>query len=85
MWELWSYGEMPYKGWTNAKVVAEVADGYRFVFSVSFFIFEFLLNLCYFCSLPQPKNCPEHIYGMMLGCWTDSAEVRLNFGSWMFI
>ena len=29
MWELWSYGAMPYKGWTNEVVMAQVTKGFR--------------------------------------------------------
>jgi len=29
LWEMWSYGEMPYKGWPNDKVMAEVQGGFR--------------------------------------------------------
>lgn len=26
--------------------------------------------------LPMPKNCPEFLYGLMLGCWTAEAKER---------
>lgn len=29
LWEIWTYGEMPYKGWTNKKVAEQVSEGYR--------------------------------------------------------
>ena len=29
LWEIWSYAEMPYKGWNNKKVTEQVSAGYR--------------------------------------------------------
>ena len=29
LWEIWSYAEMPYKGWNNKKVTEEVSNGFR--------------------------------------------------------
>jgi len=29
LWEIWSYADMPYKGWNNKKVTEEVSNGYR--------------------------------------------------------
>jgi len=29
LWEIWSYAEMPYKGWNNKKVTEQVGNGYR--------------------------------------------------------
>ena len=29
LWEIWSYAEMPYKGWANKKVTEQVSGGYR--------------------------------------------------------
>ncbi len=29
LWEIWSYAELPYKGWNNKKVTEQVSAGYR--------------------------------------------------------
>jgi len=29
LWEIWTYAEMPYKGWTNKKVAQQIQNGYR--------------------------------------------------------
>ena len=26
LWEMWSYAELPYKGWSNSKVIEQVAN-----------------------------------------------------------
>ena len=29
LWEIWSYADLPYKGWSNKQVSEEVNNGYR--------------------------------------------------------
>ena len=29
--------------------------------------------------MPQPDNCPEVLYGVMLDCWNENADLRPSF------
>lgn len=37
LWEMWSYAELPYKGWTNKKVIEQVGSDFCLILSVFFF------------------------------------------------
>lgn len=58
LYEIITYGKMPYSGMTGAHVIQLLSQNYR---------------------LPQPPNCPEQFYNIMLACWDAEPRQRPSF------
>ncbi|XP_068119935.1 tyrosine-protein kinase Srms-like [Hyperolius riggenbachi] len=58
VYEVYTFGDTPYKGWNNKDVYAKVFKGYR---------------------LPQPPNCTNEMYNVMMTCWKESPKDRPSF------
>ncbi|XP_040835921.1 tyrosine-protein kinase FRK [Ochotona curzoniae] len=58
LYEIITYGKMPYSGMTGAQVIQLLSQNYR---------------------LPQPPNCPEQFYAIMLECWKTEPKERPAF------
>ncbi|EHB15313.1 Tyrosine-protein kinase FRK [Heterocephalus glaber] len=58
LYEIITYGKMPYTGRTGAEVIQMLSQNYR---------------------LPQPPNCPEQFYSIMLECWNAEPTERPTF------
>ena len=60
LYEIITYGRIPYPSMTNTVVLAQLQQGYR---------------------MPQPMECPDKIYDIMLDCWREKPENRPSFKS----
>ncbi|XP_005409816.1 PREDICTED: tyrosine-protein kinase FRK isoform X2 [Chinchilla lanigera] len=58
LYEIITYGKMPYSGRTCAEVIQMLRQNYR---------------------LPQPTNCPQQFYNIMLECWKEEPKERPTF------
>lgn len=58
LYEIITYGKMPYSGMTGAQVIQMLSQNYR---------------------LPQPLNCPQNLYSIMLQCWDAEPKQRPKF------
>ncbi|EDL04893.1 fyn-related kinase, isoform CRA_b, partial [Mus musculus] len=58
LYEIITYGKMPYSGMTGAQVIQMLSQNYR---------------------LPQPSNCPQQFYSIMLECWNVEPKQRPTF------
>ncbi|KAM5257200.1 tyrosine-protein kinase FRK [Ctenodactylus gundi] len=58
LYEIITYGKMPYTGMTGAQVIQMLGQNYR---------------------LPQPPNCPQQFYTIMLSCWHAEPRERPTF------
>ncbi|XP_003781652.1 tyrosine-protein kinase FRK [Otolemur garnettii] len=58
LYEIITYGKMPYSGMTGAQVIQMLSQNYR---------------------LPQPSNCPQQFYSIMLECWNAEPKERPTF------
>ncbi|XP_048209900.1 tyrosine-protein kinase FRK [Perognathus longimembris pacificus] len=58
LYEIITYGKMPYSGMTGAQVIQMLGLDYR---------------------LPQPSNCPQQFYSIMLECWNSEPKERPTF------
>ncbi|XP_004648274.1 tyrosine-protein kinase FRK, partial [Octodon degus] len=58
LYEIITYGKMPYSGRTGAEVIQMLRQNYR---------------------LPQPTNCPQKFYNIMLECWKEEPKERPTF------
>ncbi|XP_045699702.1 tyrosine-protein kinase FRK [Phyllostomus hastatus] len=64
LYEIITYGKMPYSGMTGAQVIHMLSQNYR---------------------LPQPPECPEQLYKIMMMCWKAEPKERPTFETlhWM--
>ncbi|CAO2628006.1 Tyrosine-protein kinase FRK [Lemmus lemmus] len=58
LYEIITYGKIPYSGMTGAQVIQMLSQNYR---------------------LPQPPNCPQQFYNIMLQCWDTEPQQRPKF------
>ncbi|XP_027675636.1 tyrosine-protein kinase FRK [Chelonia mydas] len=58
LFEIITYGKMPYSGLMGYQVIQKLDKGYR---------------------IPQPDNCPNKLYDIMLECWSAEPKVRPTF------
>uniref|UniRef100_A0A8C3SSD8 Tyrosine-protein kinase n=1 Tax=Chelydra serpentina TaxID=8475 RepID=A0A8C3SSD8_CHESE len=58
LFEIITYGKMPYSGMMGYQVIQKLDKGYR---------------------IPQPANCPNKLYNIMLECWSAEPKVRPTF------
>ncbi|CAI5769980.1 tyrosine-protein kinase FRK [Podarcis lilfordi] len=58
LFEITTYGKMPYSGLTGVQVLQKLDQGYR---------------------IPQPENCPQELYNIMLQCWNVEPKERPTF------
>ncbi|XP_044305078.1 tyrosine-protein kinase FRK isoform X2 [Varanus komodoensis] len=58
LFEIITYGKMPYAGMMGFQVLQKLDQGYR---------------------IPQPANCPQELYNIMLQCWNDKPNDRPTF------
>ncbi|XP_036103648.1 tyrosine-protein kinase FRK [Molossus molossus] len=58
LYEIITYGKIPYSGMTGAQVIQMLSQNYR---------------------LPQPSNCPQQFYNIMLECWNAEPKERPKF------
>ncbi|XP_048348429.1 tyrosine-protein kinase FRK [Sphaerodactylus townsendi] len=58
LFEIITYGKMPYSGMMGPQVIQKLDQGYR---------------------IPQPENCPQELYNIMLQCWNVEPQERPTF------
>uniref|UniRef100_A0A6J0V0S4 Tyrosine-protein kinase n=1 Tax=Pogona vitticeps TaxID=103695 RepID=A0A6J0V0S4_9SAUR len=58
LFEIITYGKMPYAGLMGFQVLQKLDQGYR---------------------IPQPANCPQELYNIMLQCWNAEPKERPTF------
>ncbi|XP_062981811.1 tyrosine-protein kinase FRK isoform X1 [Elgaria multicarinata webbii] len=58
LFEIITYGKMPYAGLMGFQVLQKLDQGYR---------------------IPQPANCPQELYNIMLQCWNVEPKDRPTF------
>uniref|UniRef100_A0AAQ4S4B7 Tyrosine-protein kinase n=1 Tax=Gasterosteus aculeatus aculeatus TaxID=481459 RepID=A0AAQ4S4B7_GASAC len=58
LFEIITYGKIPYPGMTKGEVISSVQRGYR---------------------MPQPGNCPNELYAIVMLCWKNKPEDRPTF------
>uniref|UniRef100_H0VXM2 non-specific protein-tyrosine kinase n=1 Tax=Cavia porcellus TaxID=10141 RepID=H0VXM2_CAVPO len=58
LYEIITYGKVPYSGKTHNEVVLMLRQNYR---------------------LPQPPNCPQKFYNIMMECWHENPKERPTF------
>lgn len=92
MWEVFSYGEMPYTKLNDDEVLEGLYEAFRGLF-VSIEGLSVDESCC--CSLsssfhtvglqtgklklPIPEGCPSRIYKLMVRCWALSLKERPSF------
>ena len=74
LYELFTFGQLPYTTFTNKKVFAKVTKYVVHSYMCTFLNLNFPKNRGY--RLPQPQNCPDQIYELMQACWKAEATER---------